>query len=225
MDELVMPKPLAGPRIERQQTIAVKIRPLAIRTVQVVSRRSEREVRDLALFVHRNLAPRIHPTRGLPGVLRPRLVTELAGMRDCVERPDELAAQDVVRAQIAGRIAVALARRGAEDDQVLENATGSAALDIADALRVAPEALAQIDPSVVAERVDGDARLEIDLLEEAVRSEDQAFVAAVLALPVIEAAVRRPALDGVRPDLAARRCIERYDRAVLPDDAHHAVDH
>src|SRR4051794_4937175 len=121
MDELVMPEPLAGPRIEREQTIAVKIRPLAIRAVQVVSRGSEREVRDPALFVDRNFAPRIHAARGLPGVLRPRFVTELAGMRDCVEGPDELPAQDVVRAQIAGRIAVAFTRRGAENDQVLEN--------------------------------------------------------------------------------------------------------
>ena len=93
--------------------------------------------------------------------LRPGVVAEFAGMRDGVECPDELAGEDVVRAEIARRIAVAFAGRGAEDDQVLEDPAGSAALDVADGLRVAAEAFAQIDAAVLAEGVDGDAGLRL----------------------------------------------------------------
>ena len=47
-------------------------------------------------------------------------------MRDGVEDPDELAGEDVVGAEVAERGAVAFAGRGAEQDEILEDASGGA---------------------------------------------------------------------------------------------------
>ena len=50
-----------------------------------------RHVDDAALVVDRDLAPVVRAADGLPRVVRPRVVAELARPRDGVERPDELA--------------------------------------------------------------------------------------------------------------------------------------
>src|SRR6185369_2812857 len=104
-------------------------------------------------------------------------------------------------------------------------ASGSAALDVADGLRVAAQAVAQIDAPVLAEGIDGDAGLEIDLLQVAVGGEDQAPVGAVLVLPEVEAAVGRLPFHRVSPERLAGGSIQRHDGAVLTHDIHHAIDH
>src|SRR5262249_928538 len=158
------------------------------------------EVGDPAFFVNRDFAPRVHAARSLPCIFRPGVTAELAGAGNRVECPDQLAAQDVISAQIARRIAVSFAGSGSHNDQVLEHPAGRSALDITNRFRIPPEPFPQIDASVLAERVDGDAGLEIDLLEIAVGGEDEAAIGAVLALPVIEASIRGPSLHRVRPD-------------------------
>src|SRR5690606_25368982 len=98
-----MPEALARARVERDETIAEQVRADAIRAVVVVGRRAERDVDDAALRVDRHLAPRVDAA-GIPiRVLRPRVVAELAGLRNRVKRPGELARHDVVRADVAGR--------------------------------------------------------------------------------------------------------------------------
>ena len=108
-DVLEVPEPLAGARVEREQAVAEQVRAGAVGAVVVVGRRAGREVGDAALRVDRDLAPGVGAADVLPGVLRPRLVAELAGMRHGVELPHQLAGDHVVGAQVAGRRHVALA--------------------------------------------------------------------------------------------------------------------
>ena len=135
MDGLEVPQALAGARVEREQAVAEQVRADAVGAVEIVGRRAGREVGDAALLVDGDLAPGVGAADVLPGVLRPGVVAELARMRNGVERPDQLAGEDVVRAEIAGRRSVAFAGRRAQDDQVLEDAPGRAGLNAAPARR------------------------------------------------------------------------------------------
>ena len=110
MHHLEMPQPLAGARVEREQRSAEQVRAEPIGAVVVVGRRPGREVGDAARRVDRDLAPGVGAADVLPRVLRPRVVAELARVRDGVELPDELAGDDVEGAQVAGRRQVVLAR-------------------------------------------------------------------------------------------------------------------
>ncbi len=160
------------------------------------------------------------PPDVLPGVLGPRLVALLAGMRHRVERPHQLAGDDVEGAQGAGRRQVAFAGSGAEQQQVLEDLARRARLDAADQRGIAPDALAQIDQAVGAERQDRLAGRGVDGLEVVVDLEDQPALAAVGALPVVDAAPGDAAQTGVDPQLLARRRIERDKRLVLRQHVH-----
>src|SRR6185436_529955 len=111
-------------------------------------------------------------------------------------------------------------RRRTEDDEIFEHASGSPALYIAHCLRVAPQALSQIHPSVITEGVDGDARLQVDLLQVTVGGENQALVGAVGTLPIVETSIRWPAFHRVNPELFARRGIESKDRIVFAHQVH-----
>ena len=90
MHGLEMPEPFAGARVERQQAVGEEIRAVPIRAVEIVGRRSGRDVDDAALLVDRHRAPVVRAAGVLVGVLRPGLVAELAGHRDGVKLPDLL---------------------------------------------------------------------------------------------------------------------------------------
>ena len=152
MDRLEMPQALAGARVEREQAVAEEIRADAVRAVVVVGRRRNREIGDAALRIERDLAPHIDAARVLPGILGPGVVAELARLRNGVEGPHELAGDDVVGAHVTGSREIRLARRAAEQDQVLEHASGRRRGDAPDRVRIAPESLAQIDDALLAER-------------------------------------------------------------------------
>src|SRR5581483_10725542 len=139
MHELVMPQAFASSGVESKYAIAEKIRADPIRAVKIVSRGAEREIGDAALFINRDLAPRVRAADVLPCVGRPRIVAEFAGMRNRVKRPHEFAGDEVVSAQISGRRTVALAWGGTHDDQVFKYPAGRVALDIADRFRIAPQ--------------------------------------------------------------------------------------
>src|SRR4051794_31920824 len=101
-------------------------------------------------------------------------------MRDGVEGPDELPAEDVEGAQVAGSGAEAFTRCGPYDDQVFENASGCAVLIAAGAR----DAFARVDAPVLTEGRDRDAGAGVDLLGVAARREDQATIGAVFVFPV-----------------------------------------
>src|SRR5690606_12232002 len=151
MHGLEVPEPLARAHVERDETVAEQIRADAIRAVIVVGRRAERDIDDAALDVERHLAPRVDAADVEPGVLRPRVVAELAGLRTSVESPDELARHDVVRADVTRRREEPLARRRAEHDQVLEHAPRRLRLHAANGPGIAAEPDAEIHGAAVAE--------------------------------------------------------------------------
>src|SRR4030095_6334431 len=57
MNDLIVPESFARPRIERNQTVAEQVRAVAIASVEIVSGRSERDIRDAPPLVARQLAP------------------------------------------------------------------------------------------------------------------------------------------------------------------------
>ena len=101
---------------------------------------------------------------------------------------------------------------------------GIGRLDAADGRRIAAEAFTQVDGAVGAERQDRLARPRVDRLEEAVALEEQPPVAAVLALPVVDAARRHALQLRVDPDLLAGRRIERHERVVAREHIRDVVD-
>src|SRR5207244_9482565 len=108
---------------------------------------------------------------------------------------------------------------GTHDDQVFEDASGSATLDAARARDPFP----QIDAAILAERRNRDAGAQVDLLHIIVGGEDQPPVGAVFVLPVIEAPVGRASFHRVRPGRLSGRGIESADGAVFPTDVLDAV--
>ena len=221
---LEVPEPLAGACVECEQRIAEQVRAVAVSAVEIVSRRAEREVRDAPFLIQRDLAPGVHPADVFPRVRRPGVVPELAGVRNGMKLPNQLTGADIVGAKVARRRHIHFAGGGAEDDQVFENAPRRAGLYFAHGLDIAAKTFAQIDAAVVSECVDGDARSCVEFLKVAVDREDQTAVGAILALPVVKAAIGRLSIVGVlhswRP-VAASSATMALSRA---DDVHHAVN-
>src|SRR5207247_290952 len=113
----------------------------------------------------------------------PRLVPELARMRDRMELPGERPGEDVVGAEVARGGHVSFARRRAQEDQVLEDSAGGARLNARH--RLASEPLTEVDDAVAAEGQNGLACCRVDLLQVVVHGKDQSAIFAVLAFPVV----------------------------------------
>ena len=86
---LKMPQRLSGACIQREQAVAEQVAADAIGAVVVIGGRAGGEVGDAALFVDRDLAPRVGAARIFPRVLRPRVVALFAGTRNGVEGPHQ----------------------------------------------------------------------------------------------------------------------------------------
>jgi hypothetical protein len=138
MHGLEVPKALPRARVESQQTVAEQVGSDAVRAIEIVGGRTEREVGDAAFFVDRNLTPGIHGAGIFPGVGGPSLIPKFSGLRDGVERPRQFAAEHVIGAQIAWRGAVPLAGRRSQNDEVLEDAAGRSGLNAVDRFRITP---------------------------------------------------------------------------------------
>ena len=152
---LEMPEPLAGAGIEREQAIAEEIGAFAVGAVKIVRSASRSGHRAMPRFSSIAISPQtLAPPAYFQASFGQVSYPNSPGRGMVWKVQTMLAGADVVGADVAGRRAVALAGDRAHDDQVLENAAGVPALDVADALRVAVEALAQIDAAVLAERVD-----------------------------------------------------------------------
>ena len=156
--ELLMPEPAAGARVERDERVREEIVALAIAAEEVVARGAERDEDDAVLFVDGHLAPVVDAAGRRLGALRPRVVTELALVRDAVEDPLELAGHDVVSLHVAGRRCVTRAlRRQRHDHEVADDAARVAGVQrphVRDVPAVAREAVAQIDAALFAEALD-----------------------------------------------------------------------
>ena len=110
--------------------------------------------------------------------------------------PDQFARPHIEGANIAGRRTVSLVRRRTENQQILKYPSRSRRLDQADRCRIAIQALFQIDAPVLAKRGNRLARARIDRAEEVIAGEQEPSVVSVLALPIIDAAVRDDLVSG-----------------------------
>src|SRR5260370_25402327 len=115
VDELEMPEALAGAGVEREEAVAEEIGAEAVCAVEIVLGAGGGRVEDAAFGVERHFAPDVGAADGLPRVLRPRLVAELAGMRDGVKGPGQLAGARVEGAYVAGRRSGSLIGRRPQD--------------------------------------------------------------------------------------------------------------
>src|SRR4029078_9173386 len=87
MDALEMPTPLSGSCIQRDDGRAEEIGARTIDPIEIVSRRSERNVGNPAPRINLHLAPVINTADVFPRILWPGVITKLARTRDGVERP------------------------------------------------------------------------------------------------------------------------------------------
>ena len=224
MHRLEVPEPLAGARVEREEAVGEEILADAIRAVEVVVRRSGRDVDDAAFFVDRHRAPVVHAADVLVGLLRPRVVAELAGQRHRVELPLLLTRDDVVRADVARRVHEGFAGRRSQNHQVLPDLAGTVRLNSSRVLLGARQPVPQIDDAVLAEGQDRLAGSRIDLLKETVDRKQQPSVFPVVALPVVHATAVNTGQPLMDPDLSAGRRIQRDQRIAAPQCIHHVVD-
>jgi hypothetical protein len=92
--------------------------------VVVVGRRAERQVHVAEVLVGAHWRPDVGAADGLPALLLPRLVAELAGLWDRVEDPAQLAGAGVEAADVAGRQVAAHGQvedRRTDDDDVADH--------------------------------------------------------------------------------------------------------
>src|SRR5207248_3731092 len=105
--QLVMPQALAAARIKRDERIAEEVIARAIAAVEIEARAPEVDERNALPLVDRELAPVVDAAGCFVSVGRPRVVPELAGVRDAVEDPLNSAGAHVIRLHVGGSRVVA----------------------------------------------------------------------------------------------------------------------
>ena len=102
--DLEVPAPLPGPDVEGEDAAAEQVVARPVARVALHRRGVRDEVDQPQLRVGGGRRPRRHVARPLPGVVVPGLVPELAGARDRVELPEELAGGGVEAHDVAGNV-------------------------------------------------------------------------------------------------------------------------
>src|SRR5688572_18041066 len=132
MYELEMPFALPCSRIKRDDRCSKEICANAVDSIEIVSWRSERNVSNATSCIDRHFAPVVGATDVFPGILRPGFVAILTRAGHRVECPHQLAGTHIVSADITRWRHVPLARRAAEDDEILKHLARSVRLDVTD---------------------------------------------------------------------------------------------
>ncbi len=116
---------------------------MAVRPVEIVAGGPERDVSDAAFLIDRHFIPVVNTARSFPRVRGPRLVSELARVRNGVKHPRQFSGAYVVGVNIGRRRVVRSTAGGQRlDEQVFKNAPGIAGLQRADFADIAVEAVA-----------------------------------------------------------------------------------
>src|SRR5579863_7715708 len=151
MDPLKVPKALSRPGIKRKQSVCEEIVAYPVCSVKIEDCRPGRHINDAALFVQRHPRPVVRGARSFPRVGRPGGVSEFARMRDGVKRPAKATGTNIESANVARRRRICLRIAATNNDQVLVN---DAWCGEGDRLKkiVSPQALPQIDSSLLAKR-------------------------------------------------------------------------
>src|SRR5207249_3237674 len=101
MNGLEIPFQFAGLRVERDQTVTVKIGAFAVGTMEIVGRRTMRQIDKTRFRIQADQAPDIRSGTLLPVVAFPCLTTWLSGARNRVKLPDEFARVSVPRSCVS----------------------------------------------------------------------------------------------------------------------------
>ena len=136
MDQLVVPRPLPGLHVQRDQAGAEQVVAGAEAAVEVLGGAVGGNVDEPQLRISRERRPRRDVAGPLPGVVLPGLVPELAGAGQHVELPQELAGarvigEDVARDVLLAGLVVALLGGVADDDHAVHHDRRGRAGDVA----------------------------------------------------------------------------------------------
>src|SRR3984957_2552217 len=227
MHGLERPKILPRSGIESQQTVAEETGAGTIGAIEIVSRGSQREIGDAALFIDRHPTPVVGPAYVLPGVFGPGIVTKFAGVRDGMKNPDHLARENVIGPNITWRGVVFFSGCRAQNQQVFEYPARGPGFNGTHCLRIAAQAFTQIDVAVIAKAVHRFAGAGIKRMKDVVRGIEEPAVAAIFAFPVIDAAVGDISWRAVvvNPNFLSRQCVQGHRGVILPHHVHDPVDH
>ena len=114
MDELLMPDALAGSRIEAHEAAREQVVAGPMAAVEVAGRRLDRQIDVAELFVGGERRPDRRVAGIRPRIVQPRVVAELARLRNGVEGPQPLARADVEAADVALGVFLRSRRRAAD---------------------------------------------------------------------------------------------------------------
>ncbi len=134
---LVVPSPLTGLDVQSDQRGGEEVVARVETTVVVDGRSVRRDIDEAELLIDRHRGPRRHVAGPLPGVVLPSVVSELAGTRDDVELPFQVAGRRVVRHDVArhhllARLVVALLGGVSDDDHAVRHDRRRRCRDVAD---------------------------------------------------------------------------------------------
>ena len=115
---LEVPDALAGRGVEGEQGVGEEVGAHAVAAVEVGGGRAGGDENEAPLVVHRHARPVVGGADAEPGVGRPGVVAELAGMRDGVEDPPHLAGAHVEGADVPGGGGARLGVPRRQDQQV-----------------------------------------------------------------------------------------------------------
>ena len=225
MGHLEVPHALARTCVETKQRLAEQVRALALAAIPVVTWRADREIHETARAVHGERRPDVRVPHVRPRTVLPRVVAQLARLRNSLEAPYALAGAHVEGLDVPRGIAAVhepIADAVAEDDQVPPHDWGRR-VGVVLATHGAREVRGEIDLAAVAERRDGLAGGRVQRDQAPSRIDEDATLASVGPrghAPVHEAravarlAVRLPHLRVVGPVFHAGLRIERDDAIV-----------
>ena len=128
-DALKVPDAAPGPGVEREHTVGEQVVSVPGHTVEVEGRRSGGGKHHRVLRIDSDAGPGIGAPGNRVGVLRPRLVAELARLRNGVKDPADFPAVDVEGTDVSGRSGHRLRDGAAHDEQIFEDDAGRAGAD------------------------------------------------------------------------------------------------
>src|SRR6185437_5759932 len=183
---LEMQKLLTGAGIKRQEAIGIKVVARPVAAVEFVFGGGNGKVCDAALRIDRYLAPDVHAAHVFVSVFRPRFIAGLSRTGNCMEDPEQFTGDSIEGANISGRRQITLTGRTSQDDDVLKD---SSWIPGRQRPCCAVQAGFQIQLSMIGERVDKVACQRVDGLQRPTLRNKDASVFAVLAFPIIRAAL------------------------------------
>src|ERR1700681_2797965 len=103
MGHLKVSDAIAGPRIQADKSVTEKAIAGTVNPVEIVRRRTTRQVGEAQFFVRAHHRPNVGRARRLPGIILPGLVPELSCSWDGMENPLLLTRADIEAPRVAGR--------------------------------------------------------------------------------------------------------------------------